>query len=201
MDIRKHHLQQAVEQQIISGQQADALWQLWQSQQSTVPQFSFNHVLYYFGGLLAIGAMVPFMTLGLETFGGGAIVLLCLLYGAAAVVLTEYFRKRGLAIPAGICATFAVVLVPLAVYGIQQMMGWWTEDRIYWDRAYRWGDARWLTMELALLAAGAAMLWRYRYPFLLMPIAVTLWYMSMDAASFLIYGQYGAEDWRFREWV
>ena len=54
MDIRKHHLQQAVEQQIISGQQADALWQLWQSQQSTVPQFSFNHVLYYLGGLLAI---------------------------------------------------------------------------------------------------------------------------------------------------
>ena len=30
MDIRKHHLQQAVEQQIISEQQSDALWQLWQ---------------------------------------------------------------------------------------------------------------------------------------------------------------------------
>lgn len=104
MDIRKHHLQQAVERQIISEQQSDALWQLWQSQQSTVPQFSLNHVLYYLGGLLAIGAMTLFMTLGWETFGGSAIVALCLLYGLPGVVLTEYFHKRGLAIPAGICA-------------------------------------------------------------------------------------------------
>ena len=76
MDIRKHHLQQAVERQIISEQQSDALWQLWQSQQSAVPQFSFNHVLYYLGGLLAIGAMTLFMPLAWETFGGIAIVAL-----------------------------------------------------------------------------------------------------------------------------
>ena len=100
MDIRKHHLQQAVERQIISEQQSDALWQLWQSQQSAVPQFSFNHVLYYLGGLLAIGAMTLFMTLGWETFGGSAIVALCLLYGLPGVALTEYFHNRGLAIPA-----------------------------------------------------------------------------------------------------
>ena len=64
MNIGKPHLQQAVEQQIISRQQADALWRFWQSQQNEVPQFRFNHVLYYIGGLLAIGAMTLFMTLG-----------------------------------------------------------------------------------------------------------------------------------------
>ena len=200
MNIGKNHLQQAVERQIISEQQADALWQLWQSQQSAVPQFSFNHVLYYLGGLLAIGAMTLFMTLGWETFGGSAIVLLCLLYGVPGVVLTEYFRKRELAIPAGICAVFVVVLVPLAVYGVQQMIGLWSGDRVYRDY-HRWVDWRWLLMELATLAAGAVMLRRYRYPFLLMPIAVTLWYMSMDVASWLIYGQGEYDDWRFREWV
>ena len=193
MDIRKHHLQQAVERQIISEQQSDALWQLWQSQQSTVPQFSLNHVLYYLGGLLAIGAMTLFMTLGWETFGGSAIVALCLLYGLPGVALTEYFHKRGLAIPAGICAVFVVVLVPLAVYGVQQEMGLWLRDQLYRD--YRWGDGRWLTMELALLAAGAAMLWRYRYPFLLMPIAVTLWCISIDAPNWLIYGKRGYHNW------
>lgn len=40
-------------------------------------------------------------------------------------------------------------------------------------------------MEFATLAAGAVALWRYRLPFLVMPIAVTLWYMSMDRAPFL----------------
>lgn len=40
-------------------------------------------------------------------------------------------------------------------------------------------------MEFATLASGAVMLWRYRLPFLVMPIAVTLWYMSMDLTPFL----------------
>src|SRR5262245_61819292 len=39
------------------------------------------------------------------------------------------------------------------------------------------------------LAIGAILLWRYRFPFMLMPIAVTLWYMSMDFAQFLAGGE------------
>ncbi|HXH02979.1 MAG TPA: hypothetical protein VNN09_06600 [Candidatus Competibacteraceae bacterium] len=40
------------------------------------------------------------------------------------------------------------------------------------------------------------MLWRYRLPFLLMPVAVTLWYMSMDVAVFLAQADYA--DWELR---
>ena len=49
------------------------------------------------------------------------------------------------------------------------------------------------------LAAGAAMLWRYRLPFLVLPVAVTLWYMSMDLTPFLS----GMEDagWELRRFV
>ena len=43
-------------------------------------------------------------------------------------------------------------------------------------------------MELGTLAVGAMIAWRYRYPFLQMPIAVTLWYMSMDIAAMLVGG-------------
>jgi len=54
-------------------------------------------------------------------------------------------------------------------------------------------------MEFATLAAGAVMLWRYRLPFLVMPVAVTLWYMSMDLTPFL----YGDADtaWELRKFV
>ena len=54
-------------------------------------------------------------------------------------------------------------------------------------------------MELATLAAGAIMLWRYRLPFLVMPVAVTLWYMSMDLTPFL----FGDLDqrWELRHFV
>ena len=43
------------------------------------------------------------------------------------------------------------------------------------------------------------MLWRYRLPFLVMPVAVTLWYMSMDLAPFLFGG--ADPDWELRKFV
>src|ERR1700733_662681 len=53
-------------------------------------------------------------------------------------------------------------------------------------------------MELATLASGAAILWRYRLPFSVMPVAVTLWYMSMDLVPFL-FGT--TQTWELRELV
>jgi hypothetical protein len=106
--------------------------------------------------------------------------------------------KRRYTIPAGIVATFVVVLTPLAVYGLQSAIGLWPEGRVY--RQYHTHiDWNWLLMELATLAAGAALLWRYRLPFLIMPVAVTLWYLSMDLTPFL----FGREDttWELRKLV
>ncbi|MGC8697915.1 MAG: hypothetical protein ACP5Q0_05520, partial [Halothiobacillus sp.] len=58
---------------------------------------------------------------------------------------------------------------------------------------------RWVMMELATLASGVIILWRYRLPFLVMPIAVTLLYMSMDLAPFL-FGDYNLA-WVLKEFV
>src|SRR2546430_573783 len=50
------------------------------------------------------------------------------------------------------------------------------------------------------LAIGAILLWRYRFPFMLMPIAVTLWYMSMDIVPFLA-GDPQSYNWELRKTV
>ena len=204
MNLHKRHLQQAVEQQIINAQQAEQLWQFWQQQGNHTPQFRFTHVLYYLGGMLAIGALSLFMTLGWESFGGAAIVVLCVLYGVAACGLVAFLQKRQLDIPAGIGATFMLVLVPLAVYGIQDMLGFWDGEGAYRDY-HRWIDWRWLIMEWATLAAGAVLLWRYRYPFLVMPIAVTLWYMSMDVSEWIWLAYSDTESyvllWDIKAWT
>jgi hypothetical protein len=86
----------------------------------------------------------------------------------------------------------------LAVYGLQAVLGWWAEGLVYRDYHTRI-DWRWILMELATLATGAVMLWRYRLPFLMMPVAVTLWYMSMDLTPFL----FGDADsmWELRKLV
>jgi hypothetical protein len=187
MKITKKILADAAAEQIITDAQAHALYDYFKTLPTTKPLFTVTHVLYYFGGLIAIGAMTLFMTLGWEAFGGWGIVFITLLYGAVALKLTTLFQAKGYVIPAGITATFVVALTPLAIYGLQQGLGVWPDETVYRDyhRYIKW---HWLYMELGTLLVGAVMIWRYRYPFLVMPVAVTLWYMSMDIAAMLVGG-------------
>ena len=124
-------------------------------------------------------------TPGWERFGGWGLFFIALAYAGVGIWLTEFFLNRShLPIPAGIPAAFVVVLTPLAVYGVQAALGWWAEGTVF--REYHTHiDWRWMFMEFATLASGTVMLWRYRLPFLAMPIAVTIWYMSMDVTPFL----------------
>lgn len=103
-----------------------------------------------------------------------------------------------------------VVLAPLAVWGLQQGLGLWPTGGA--ARAYRdyhsLIDWRWITLELATLAVAVAMLYRYRAPFLMMPVAVTLWYMSMDLVMLVIEpggsswsaGPWSEAAWQWRKW-
>lgn len=187
MKITREKLEAAVDEDIISSEQAEQLFTFFKAQPSAGPSFDFTHVLYYMGGLIAIGAMTLFMNLGWENFGGWGILLISLLYAAIGLQLTSVFQRKGYAIPAGICATFVVALAPLAIYGLQQAMGWWPGDSTYQDyhRYIRW---HWIYMQLGTLAVGAIMAFKYRYPFLVMPIAGTLWYLSMDIAAVIAGG-------------
>jgi hypothetical protein len=192
MRVTRAMIDEAVARGVLGDQQARALWDFLAQKEQETPSFRPAHILYYLGGLVAIGAMTLFMTLGWERFGGGGLVLISLVYCVVALVLTEFFlARRHLAIPAGITATLAIVMVPLAVYGAQHFLGFWPSDgpRAWAYRDYHTHiDWRWLMMELATLAAGIVALWRYRLPFMVMPLAVTLWYMSMDLTPFLFGG-------------
>lgn len=160
------------------------------------PRFSFTNTLYYFGGMLAIGAMSLFMTLGWATMGAGGLLAISVAYLLACLKAADYLKARQLPVPAGILATLAVVLVPLVVWCVQQLMGLWPpggpESYAAYHTHINW---RWLTLEFATLAAGVVMLWRYRLPFMVMPVAVTLWYLSMDLASALM--QNDGFNWEF----
>jgi len=176
---------------ILSIEQSGALWEFLSRRERDTPSFRSAHILYYLGGMIAIGAMTLFMTLGWERFGGGGLTLIATVYCIIALVLTEWLLARpGLAIPAGIAATLAIVMVPLGVYGAQHLLGLWADGgRIQAYREYHTHiDWRWLMMELATLGAAAIALWRYRLPFMVMPVAVTLWYLSMDLTPFLFGG-------------
>jgi hypothetical protein len=194
--MRRGDFEPAVREGIITAEQADRLARFMAA--ADTPRFSFVHVLYYLGGMIAIGAMTLFMTLGWNALGGWGGFGTGLLYGGLALLLTHWFLQKRLAVPAGIMATLAVAMVPLAIFAAQRALGYWGAEQEYRDY-HRYVDGRWIMMELGTFAIGAVLLWRYRFPFMLMPIAATLWYMSMDLVPLAFGVDYW--DWEIRKAV
>lgn len=200
MTIKRIDLQAAAEAGVLQTGQIEPLLAFLMQRERKSGQARFNgtHVLYYLGGMLAIGAATLFATLAVEALGMAALLGLSLLYLLCAVALAAWFEQRGLGIVAGIFATLAIALVPLAVFALQHLLGFWADGvRAQHYRDYHvWIDWRWLAMELSTLAAGAAMLWRFRYPFMLMPLAVTLWYLGMDVVpALMLQADAGTDNW------
>ncbi len=188
MAIPKEGLDKAVKAGIISNKQADELWSFWAKEQEHVPGFKFAHVMYYFGGFLAISAVTLFVTQAWDTLKGWPLFILSALLIYLGFAFTHYFLDKKLKIPAGILATFTLAVVPLAVYNIQLWLGLLPpETSIHYTDYNIWISWYWVPMELATLLIGVIMLYFYRFPFLLFPIAVTLWYLSMDLCQLLFY--------------
>lgn len=193
MTLKREDLQAAADAGVLNPAEIDGLFAFLNQRHAQVSQeqgarFSGTHVLYYLGGMLAIGAASLFTTIAVEAMGMGALLVLSVLYAVAAMAIAAKLEKHGFGIPAGIFATLAIALVPLAVFALQHVLGFWADARHaeHYRDYHRYIDWRWILMELSTLAAAAAMLWRFRYPFLMMPVAVTLWYMSMDVVPALI---------------
>lgn len=215
--IQQSDVLSAAQEGLITSSQAQALWSRWEvnalapssaelahstnsASKIDSPRFSIVNVLYYFGGMIAISAMSLFMTVGFQAMGAGGLLLISSVYIFACLKVADHFINRSLWVPSGIVATLAICLVPLAVWSLQNLLGFWppaisntaTDTYTAYNRFVNW---RWMTLEFATLAAGVVMLWRYRLPFMVMPIAITIWYMSMDVAHALM--QSDGWDWEF----
>jgi hypothetical protein len=92
-----------------------------------------------------------------------------------------WYRKN-LQTPCGLLIAIAVSMAPLAVYGVQDELGWWSASGnpgTVHD-FYVWIKGSWIFMEMAAVIAGVVALRFYRFPFIVSIIAVALWFMSMD---------------------
>ncbi|TFV99506.1 DUF2157 domain-containing protein [Oxalobacteraceae bacterium OM1] len=191
--IHRRDLEAAVQAGVLNPLELEGLLAFLKTRHGRSPRgqsarFSGTHVLYYLGGMLAISAISVFTTLAVESLGMSALFALAVLYAIAAVAVASRLERHGHPIPSGIFAALAVALTPLAVFALQHVLGMWqtgAHTEHYRD-FHRFIDWRWLAMECATLAAGALLLKRFRYPFLVMSIAVTVWYMGMDIVPALL---------------
>jgi len=195
--IDQSDLKRAVDQGLITDDQRQALWTfLTPVDQSSAapapaPRFDVAHLLWYAGALIVIGAMGLFTSLAFATWGGAALMTTALIYGLLFILLGNALWRRNLRTPGGLCLAIAVTMAPLFVFGLQEEFGWWShEDPGDYRDFYHWIKASWLPMELATITAGLMAITFYRFPFLIAPIAVALWFMSMDLVPWF----FGA-DW------
>jgi hypothetical protein len=195
MKIVKSDLQLAVQNQIINSEQADNLWNYFESLRPDQARFQALHALYYLGGMLVFSSMFWFLTIA---WGDGLEIMIvsglfAMLYVKAG---NELLNKQNLEIPACLLITSAVGLVPVFIFGFQDFMGLWPEgmQNNYFDYHTRI-RSNWLLMELSTVVAALIALRFYQFTFVTFPLAITLWYMSMDLAPFL----FGVDNLTFEE--
>jgi hypothetical protein len=197
MQITRKDLDRAVDQGILSGPQSEALWDSLLKQYAQRPHFDMQHLFYYFGALLVMGAMGWFMNEACQRLGGLGLMLIALGYaGAFAAAAWRLWQKPGYRVPAGLLATVAVWMTPLAVYGLEVVTGFWPQGVPGAFPDYHvYVRGSWLVMEAATVLAGLAVLHFIRFPFLTFPMALALWYMSMDLTPLLL----GRQDFTWDE--
>lgn len=155
---------------------------------ASAPKFDVVHLLWYMGALVVISAMGLFSTLAFSKMGGPALTATALVYAALFTAAGHYlWTVRQLRTPGGLLIAIAVSMIPLAVYGIQDSYGAWSQFgkpgtvRDF----YVWIKGSWIFMEIATIAGGLIALRFYRFPFIVFIMAVALWFLSMDIVPWI----------------
>ena len=167
-----------------------------------IPKFDAAHLLWYAGALIVIGAMGLFSTLAFSQMGGRALTLTAIVYAVAFTIAGHHlWYQKNLPTPGGLLITVAVSMAPLAVYGIQDELGWWGKfgNPGTVRDFYIWIKGSWIFMEIAAIVAGIVALRFYRFPFIVSIIAFALWFMSMDLTPWIFGGS--NFDWETRRKV
>ena len=156
-------------------------------------KFDAAHLLWYAGALIVIGAMGLFSTVAFSQMGGRALAACAIGYAAVFTVAGQHlWHRKNLRVPGGLLIAIAVSMAPLAVYGIQEQLGWWGKfgkpGTVH--GFYVWIKGSWIFMEAAAILAGAVALRFFRFPFIVSIIAVALWFMSMDLMPWIFHADH-----------
>jgi hypothetical protein len=194
MRVTRGDLDAAVRAGVIDRPAADALWRFLGRRgdagggsvaDAEATPFDLRHLLWYAGGLIVIAGLGLFAVEVSERFGGLALAALAAGYGALFAGLGDaLWRRHALRVPGGLLVTAAVAMAPLAVFGIQDHYNWWSLLRADpADDFGRWVLGGGVPMALAAALAGVVALRFCRFAFLAMVIALAMWFVAMDLAT------------------
>jgi hypothetical protein len=190
MKITRRDFKWAIDHGLIEPGPAERLWQALAAHVAHRPKFDLTYVAYYAGAMVVILAMTWFMTEAWNRYGELGLLVLAIVYGAAfAYTGATLWPRPGMRVPAGLLVTIAVCMVPLAIFAVQALLGLWPDTSLVSEYvSFHFRIQRsFVFMELGVIVAALVALRFVRFPFLVMPVAVALYYMAMDMPA-LIYG-------------
>lgn len=188
MQIKKSELEVIAKKVGISKHQIDALWSGLRMQSACKhSRFSLSSVIYYLGAMIVLLALSWFLGVSWTLFKVEVVFSIILVYMLGFIALGRFFwHRKKLKIPGGLFITLAVCLIPLSVYIFQAWMGLWlTDEREQYRHFFSVVQYGWLPMEIATIAGACIALKFFRFPFLTMPIFLSLWFMSMDITPWI----------------
>ena len=139
------------------------------------------------GVLLVIGAHAWWSTRGYEAIGIGIVLALTLIWQVGFLAAAEWARRAGHGLLESGFAAIVAFYTPLTIYSIERLLGASFDDNQFAD-FYPWISGGWVFMELGSIAAAAALLYRYRRPFLTLPLTLFIGFLLMDATARLAGG-------------
>lgn len=190
MNITKADLAWAVEQEILNERQSQALWDALANRDQGSPKFDIVNLAYYFGAILVMLALGWFLTTCWEAGGPTGLLAITTAYSVGFLLAARRFwQEPGTKVPGGLLAAVAVSLIPLMVYSLEKIFGLWPgEDPGKYAGFHSYIKGSWVVMELATIFGGLLVMRFIAYPFILAPISVALWYLSMDFTP-LVFGR------------
>lgn len=193
--ILRSDLDSASQRGIISAEQAISLWAFFENLRPHQAKFQMLHVVYYFGGILILASMSWFLTTAWNS--GGLVMIISGLFGLVYIAVGgSLWAKYNLQIPGGLLITAAIGLVPVFIFGFQKMTGLWPQvDPGTYKNFHIWVKGSWIFMELGTIVAAIVALRFFQFTFITFPLALSLWYMSMDLTALI----FGKNDWSWDE--
>lgn len=191
-------LARAVHAGILQPGQDQALVAFLRQQSAPRGSFQLAHVAFYFGAMLIMAAMGWLLTEAWMSIGDWALLAIASLYILLLTLFAVNLQHRAQPVAAGVLAAVAVSIVPLAVFAVERLAGWWPLDDVQavYHQYYTYVQGGWLAMEAATVVAGLLMLRLIPYPFIVMPVAVALWFMSMDLSEWFFGSPFSWEQRR-----
>lgn len=201
LTIDRQDMEAAVAKGLVSQEQAAELWRFWAGElgaDEAAARSPMSRFFYYFGAMVVIGAMGWFMNTAWDQFGGFGLLTIAAAYALAFILAARYFRAKS-AVLSGLLVVMAVCMTPLAVYGFQKGLNIWPLANPGTYRGFFvWVKSGWFAIEVATVAAGVIGLRFARISFAMAPVALTLWYMSMDVTPIL----FGVDTyWTYHKYV